>query len=102
MTMERRQTIKLTTIIGIAAFVFSSLGTLATQSFLAGRYAETIDKNLIDMKVIVQEFKEHKVYDDATYLKKEVFEESVKRRDEMFDLIFKELEKISNKIDRIR
>jgi hypothetical protein len=100
MSNEIKANVKLTTIVAVAAFIFSALGTFATQSFIAGRYTQTIEQNALDIKLMIQDIKEHKVYDDMTYLKKEVFDESVKRRDEMFMLILAKLDKIEAKINR--
>jgi hypothetical protein len=100
MTLERRQTIKLTLIVALASFTFSSLGTLITQSFIVGKYAQTIEENSQGLKELTLDLKEHKIYDNEIYLKKEVFEESVKARNMMLEIILKKLEVIESKLSR--
>lgn len=100
MSVETKEKFKLASIVSIAALVFSIIGTVAANSFIAGSYAEKVVANEIHTSTIENNLKEHIKHSEDSYVKKEVFEESVKRRDDMFKLILDKLGKIEDKIDR--
>lgn len=100
MSVETKEKFKLASIVSIAALVFSIIGTVAANSFIAGSYAEKVTATEIKTRVIEQELDKHITHAEESYVKKEVFDESVKRRDEIFKLILDKLDRIEDKLDR--
>lgn len=100
MPEEKKERIKFITLIAIISFFFSALGSVAANAFMGGRYAEKVEQTEKRVTVLENGLEYHKAYDNDTYVRKEVFEESVKRRDEMFKLILEKLDRIESKILR--
>lgn len=98
MSVETKEKLKLASIVSIAALVFSIIGTVAANSFIAGSYAEKVTANEIKTRVIEEEMSNHIIHSENTYVKKEVFEESVKRRDQQFQDIKEALKEIKELI----
>lgn len=84
--------------IGIIAFLCSALGVVASQSFIAGGYARSIETNTKDILSIETNFEAHKSYDDQTYLKKEVFNEFKMGEHKM---LLDKINGMDTKIDRL-
>ena len=86
--------------IPVLTFVFGSLGSVVTQSFYAGSYARTIEDNEIRLNKVEQKVDHTFESLDEIYVRKENFEESVKRRDAEFAFIKQMLAEIKQEVKR--
>ena len=102
MVEDKKLYTKIAIIVAIMTLVFGFLGAIIQQTFFAGSYAKSIENNTNGLNSFRTEFDEHRLYDDKMYLKKEVFDEFQKKRSEFNSRIENQLNRIEDKVDRIK
>jgi len=88
--------VKITTIVAVIAFVFSALGTVIGNVYIAAKYVnkiETNEKTIIQNKIEFEKYKEEQI---EKFIRKDTFDEYAKGKDGTLNQIQTDIRDIKN------